>query len=193
LSPTDSGKDLNATPSKTEDGHVGVPSDNSVVHDEAQHSLFMDTIDPRFRPKLPDAEESPPFLTPRSPQLDPTTGPASHAVPDLLDPQDRPSTRLPESIFKDSHEKKPDLYDPSSRPPNESTYIFPQPGIFDYRSRNPYSERSQHFGDDAADNVFPGFGRFEGAGTSQDWRLDYLSGRSCRLKGLGLCFKMNFH
>jgi hypothetical protein len=50
-----------------------------------------------------------------------------------------------------------------------------------------FQQRQERAFDRAADSIYPGFGRVEFKLLGQNMRLDYLNGRKCGFKKLGLC------
>ncbi len=102
----------------------------------------------------------------------------------------QPGAALPQSLFKDSG-KQFTIEDYANWQREWQNANPAPPGS----NRNMLIDRNnwqgQDLSDRAADMIFQGFGRFEGKAGDQQWRLDYLKGRACRFKGLGLCFSMN--
>jgi hypothetical protein len=192
LSPTDNGKHLSATSAHPAEDTSGVAAENRALQAESQRTLFMDTIDPRFRPSANQPEVIAPALSKIRPQPDPSAGPQPESTVYPKTAQDTRSAPMPQSIFMDNHQAKP-YDDYLAGRPNDLPYPLRQPEIYGLRQDFILRERDQQAADNVADMIFPGFGRFQGKSFDHDWRLDYLSSKRCNFKGFGVCFMMNLH
>lgn len=174
------------------EGQSDLAARNQAIQLEAQHSLFLDSIDPKFQPHPLAPNEAPLFTAQKNPQLGASRQPQADSLQDHPGVLNGLNAPLPTSIFQDTGENRPNddyLY----RRPTDSPYLTRQPGTFGYRQNDQFNERDQSSADRAEDFVFPGFGRIEGPGSHPDWRIDYVNVRSCHVKGLGLCFRMKLH
>jgi hypothetical protein len=197
MSPPESAKDnpaasaapANSAADAKAEGRINEP-DHKAIADEARHSLFMDSVDPRFR--LPDnynpvrdttgLKADGPLATPANPALDRSN--------------DGSDKVLGGPVFrdKDSNLSQEEYVERQREWLNANPSTFNSVNGYGRDNRNMFPDRTnspgQYFSDKAADFVFPGFGRFEGKAGEQDWRLDYLHGRNCRISGPSLCFSM---
>jgi len=114
--------------------------------------------------------------------------PVDSALSHPLGPMESPGL-MPHSIFE--RPKADEDLNRVVRDPTDPRYTDSMQGIPGYRPRDIYSLQRQNFADEAADHVFPGFGRLENKANGNQWRLDYLYSQRCRIKGPGLCFTLN--
>jgi len=156
---------------------------------EAKHSLFLDSINPNFRPPTnlsPTPKVEAPSPSASSPSASSQSAP-SQGREDMAG-HDKPLSHslFPERKSYDFLENHP--YDSPFTP--YAPYNGAQRGFNELHPGDLFRENRQQWVDEQADKIFPGFGRFEGKGLNQDWRLDYLDAKNCRVRSVGLCFMM---
>jgi len=138
---------------------------NSVIKDQVNHSLFIDSVPSNFRPNLNDNKYGP-----QPNELD-----LNHPIL---------KSNPPGTSSRDLME------DEARRAQRDRDFYGPERDLPGFRKNDVYKESRQRFSDRAADMIFPGFGRIESKDPQNPWRLDYLYSGSCRVKGLGMCFSM---
>ncbi|MBU6453309.1 MAG: hypothetical protein KGS72_16115 [Cyanobacteria bacterium REEB67] len=147
---------------------------DKAIHDEASHSLFLDSMPYQLRPS-------------------PHTG----LIGPPADNQKNASPPEKEPLFKVDHEdprfRKEDIEAQARNAIRQSEAAGPLKGTPGYKPADIFNDSKQHFIDDAEDKVFPGFGRIQSKNPNQDWRLDYLYSNRCKNSGFGLCFIMRVH
>jgi hypothetical protein len=142
---------------------------DKAIHDEASHSLFLDSLPYQLRP------------APSSGLIGPPRDGGHHDEPVLKIDHENP------------HFKKEDIEAQARNTIRESETAGPLKGSPGYKPPDIFADNKQRFIDDAEDKVFPGFGRIQSKNPNQDWRLDYLYSNRCKNSGFGLCFIMKMH
>jgi hypothetical protein len=179
MTTNDSGKDIDAGSGTATSGILEEAARNHGIFDGIQQSLFFDSIDPRFRPRL-----SGPEISPQSSMT------ISSPVDSVFFHNDSPTGSggaEPQALFK-GQKASDDLTSPANR----QLYASPLPFTPGYHTADLYNENRQRFADRAADMIFPGLGRITSKSANQEWRLDYPFARKCHVKGAGLCLSIKW-
>ena len=195
MSSPNPGKNSDA-PSAVSSNNEGQPDSASTaeaIKREAHNSLFLDSIPPNFR--LPSVSLDDPPATPEAPKHSPeATGPDAKSAA----PHKNGTDALPSKIFAENEDDRL-TQEYIARRPGDEPYTVPRIGddkTFQLNDR--FLQQDQRMADRAEDFIYPGFGRFQGKGLGpfsglEDWRLDYLYGKPCRIKGPSLCFSIRVH
>ncbi|MBS1991960.1 MAG: hypothetical protein JSS86_11340 [Cyanobacteria bacterium SZAS LIN-2] len=145
---------------------------DKAIRDQVSHSLYMDSVPPNFRPKSPVGKYGP-----QQEEVD-----LNHPI--LKGNADGSMNHVDSRAKMDEEVKRAE---------RDAELYGPSRGLPGFRKQDIFTESRQRFSDQAADMIFPGFGRIESKDPNNQWRLDYIYSSRCRTKGLGLCFSMKLH